>query len=109
MDWPLPRPTGLKATPLAQASGTRCLAPRSTRTAGLLQPRTSFPRHPELHMCPRGLSLPGPHRHTLGRPGSLGQDSPKLGAGPHGAVGERSLALSHLLGQQAGQRRKVHA
>lgn len=105
MDWPLPQPMGLEAMPLAQAPGTE-RAPRST---GLLQPRTSLPCQPELHMSPRGLSLPGPHGHTLCHPGSLGRDSPKLGAGSHGAVGERSLALSHLLGQQAGQCREVHA
>lgn len=40
--------------------------------------------------------------------GSLGRDLPALGASPHGAVGEGALALSHLLGQEAGQRREVH-
>ena len=44
-----------------------------------------------------GLSPPAP-----------GWDLPELGAGPHGAVGEGSLTLPHLLGQQAGQRREVN-
>lgn len=41
-------------------------------------------------------------------PSAPGWDSPELGAGPHGAIGEGSLTLPHLLGQQAGQRREVN-
>ena len=43
--------------------------------------------------CPR----PGPPGHTLCPLGSQGQDLPKLGAGPHGTVGEGTFALSYLL------------
>lgn len=55
-------------------------------------------------MCTR----PAP---PLGPPGAAlpdSRDSPELGAGPHSAVGESSLALPHLLRQQAGQRREVN-
>lgn len=63
------------------------------------------------HQTHRG-ALPGarpspPHTDPPARP-PQGRDLPKLGAGPHGAVGEGSLALPHLLGQQAGQRREVN-
>lgn len=47
--------------------------------------------------CPTARGVPG------------GWGLPDLGAGPHGAVGEGSLALPDLLRQQAGQRREVHA
>lgn len=47
--------------------------------------------------------------HTSGlSPPAPGWDLPELGAGPHSAVGEGSLTLPHLLGQQAGQCREVN-
>lgn len=35
-------------------------------------------------------------------------NSPKLRAGPHGAVGEGSFALPDLLGQETGQGWEIH-
>lgn len=42
-------------------------------------------------------------------PAHPGWDLPELGASPHSAVGEASLALPHLLRQQAGQCREVNS
>lgn len=63
------------------------------------------------HSSPGAASVPAwpvPIRaRALCAPGAQGPDLPTLGAGPHSTVGEGSFALSHLLGQQAGQRREV--
>lgn len=69
--------------------------------------RTCQTHVPEPQAHARGLSPPHP---PLCPPVHVpkARDSPKLGASPHGAVGEGTLTLPNLLREQAGQRREVN-
>lgn len=107
---PAPVPEPGRPRHLPPAPGDRTCTKRSAlQRWGSAPPehRTCQTHVPEPQVHARGLSPPHP---PLCPPVNVpkARDSPKLGASPHGAVGEGTLTLPNLLREQAGQRREVN-